>query len=121
MVCEAQMHSCGLAGTMPRPRIPEALCGGASCESKKNTSKPIAFEVSSKRRKGFPSETHVKRGDRVVSGSKELMEKLGRNDPCPCGSGHRFQAVLHVERRVRRLRPGLLLSGRRGRSGSHSV
>jgi uncharacterized protein YecA (UPF0149 family) len=58
--------------------------------NKKNTSKPIAFEVSSKRRKGFPSETHVKRGDRVVGGTKELFEKLGRNDPCPCGSGRRF-------------------------------
>ncbi|MGH9731619.1 MAG: SEC-C metal-binding domain-containing protein [Candidatus Acidiferrales bacterium] len=22
------------------------------------------------------------------------MEKLGRNDLCPCGSGHRFQALL---------------------------
>ncbi|MGI9403675.1 MAG: SEC-C metal-binding domain-containing protein [Hyphomicrobium sp.] len=22
------------------------------------------------------------------------MEKLGRNDLCPCGSGRRFQAVL---------------------------
>jgi hypothetical protein len=50
---------------MPRPRIPEALLGGASCESNKNTSKLIAFEVSSKRRKGFPSESRVKRGDRV--------------------------------------------------------
>ena len=35
----------------------------------------------SKRRKGFPSETQVKRGDRVVGGHKELLEKLGRNDP----------------------------------------
>ncbi|MGH7843206.1 MAG: SEC-C metal-binding domain-containing protein [Candidatus Binataceae bacterium] len=26
--------------------------------------------------------------------SKELIEKLGRNDLCPCGSGQRFQAVL---------------------------
>lgn len=77
-------------GKLPCPRIPEAFPGGASCESRKNTSKPIAFEVSSKRRKGFPSETHVKRGDRVVGGSKELIEKLGRNDPCPCGSGRRF-------------------------------
>jgi hypothetical protein len=75
--------------------------GGAVCESKKNTSKPIAFEVSSKRRKGFPSETHVQRGDRVVGGSKELLEKLGRNDPCPCGSGRRFQALLHAGRRAR--------------------
>jgi uncharacterized protein YecA (UPF0149 family) len=75
---------------MPRPWIPKEQAGGGSCESKKNTSKPIAFEVNSKRRKGFPSETHVKRGDRVVGGIKELLEKLGRNDPCPCGSGRRF-------------------------------
>ncbi|PTS87217.1 hypothetical protein DBR17_06380 [Sphingomonas sp. HMWF008] len=53
-----------------------------------------AFEVSSKRRKGYPSETHVKRGHRFVHGDIELLEKLGRNDPCPCGSGHRFQGVL---------------------------
>ena len=48
------------------------------------------FEITSKRRKGFPSETQVKRGVRVVHGNKELSEKLGRNDLCPCGSGHRF-------------------------------
>ena len=50
-----------------------------------------AFERMSKRRKGFPSETHVKRGVRVVHGDKELIEKLGRNDPCPCNSGKRFK------------------------------
>ena len=48
------------------------------------------FEITSKRRKGFPSETQVKRGLRVVRGNKELREKLGRNDLCPCGSGRRF-------------------------------
>ncbi len=48
------------------------------------------FEITSKRRKGFPSETQVKRGVRIVHGNKELIEKLGRNDLCPCGSGHRF-------------------------------
>jgi hypothetical protein len=48
------------------------------------------FEITSKRRKGFPSEAQVKRGVRIVHGNKELHEKLGRNDPCPCGSGHRF-------------------------------
>jgi uncharacterized protein YecA (UPF0149 family) len=48
------------------------------------------FEITSKRRKGFPSETQVKRGIRVVHGNKELREKLGRNDLCPCGSGRRF-------------------------------
>lgn len=48
------------------------------------------FEVMSKRRKGFPSETRVKRGTQVVRGEKILEEKLGRNDPCPCGSGRKF-------------------------------
>lgn len=45
----------------------------------------------SKRRKGFPSETQVKRGVRIVHGGKELSEKLGRNDLCPCESGKRFK------------------------------
>ena len=48
------------------------------------------FEITSKRRKGFPSETQVKRGVRIVHGNKELSEKLGRNDLCPCGSGRSF-------------------------------
>ena len=51
---------------------------------------PFGFEPTSKRRKGYPSETQVKRGHRVVGGEKELLEKLGRNDPCPCGSRRRF-------------------------------
>jgi uncharacterized protein YecA (UPF0149 family) len=33
-----------------------------------------------------------------VNGGKELLEKLGRNDPCPCHSGKRFQEMLHAER-----------------------
>lgn len=57
-----------------------------------------AFEVTSKRRKGYPSETQVKRGPRVVGGHKELIEKLGRNDPCPCGSSRLFQALLSAQR-----------------------
>ncbi len=57
-----------------------------------------AFEVTSKRRKGFPSETLVKAGVRVVHGDKELVEKLGRNDLCPCLSGRLFQGLLPEER-----------------------
>src|SRR5436189_6096479 len=53
----------------------------------------------SKRRRGFPSETNVKRGPRSVKGGeKELQERLGNNDPCPCGSGRRFQEVLPQQR-----------------------
>jgi uncharacterized protein YecA (UPF0149 family) len=52
----------------------------------------------SKRRKGYPSETKVKRGNRIVHGDKMLEEKLGRNDLCPCGSGKLFQEMLHADR-----------------------
>ena len=70
--------------------------GGAPCN--RSTKTTCAFEVTSKRRKGFPSETGVKRGDRIVRGSKELTEKLGRNDPCPCGAARLFQTLLHAQR-----------------------
>ena len=49
----------------------------------------------SKRRKSFPSETRVKRGDRTAKGGEiELLEQLGNNDPCPYGSRRRFQELL---------------------------
>jgi uncharacterized protein YecA (UPF0149 family) len=58
------------------------------------------FERSSKRRKGYPSETRVKRGIQVIGKDKELIEKLGRKDLCPCGSGRRFQNMLPVLRPI---------------------
>jgi uncharacterized protein YecA (UPF0149 family) len=70
------------------------LEGGVSCGLTNTSPKPTAFALTSKRRRGFPSETQVKRGYRVVHGEKELLEKLGRNDPCPCGSDRRFQELL---------------------------
>src|SRR5262249_32788695 len=57
---------------------------------------------------GYASETQVRRGDRVVHGNKELIEKLGRNDLCPCGSGRRFQKMLPALRALRRERAELL-------------
>src|SRR5271170_2272154 len=65
----------------------------------------------SKRRKGFPSETKVKRGVRIVHGTKELSEKLGRNDLCPCGSGKRFKKCCLKKGCFRRRESGPLLSG----------
>jgi len=75
------------------------------------STKWIPFERTSKRKRGFPSETNVKRGDRGVlteSGFKEFVERLGRKDLCPCGSGKRFQKVLPEVRPV--------LTGRTGRN-----
>jgi uncharacterized protein YecA (UPF0149 family) len=59
---------------------------------------PTTFEPMSKRRRGYPSETAVKRGERTVGEGKELVEKLGRDDLCPCGSGRRFQTLLLAQR-----------------------
>src|SRR6185312_12957509 len=74
------------------------------------------FETMSKRRKGFPSETQVKRGVRVVHGEKELEERLGRNDPCPCGSGRRFKSCCRNSGCFRRRKPRPLLSESERRS-----
>jgi len=74
-----------------------------------------AFEVTSKRRKGFPSETRVKRGLRFVrGGEKELVEKLGRNDPCLCGSGMRFQDMLPDHPPVSTAWGGMIIGGKTG-------
>ncbi|HEV3051335.1 MAG TPA: SEC-C metal-binding domain-containing protein, partial [Longimicrobium sp.] len=78
---------------------------------RRTSASKVPFERTSKRRRGYPSETRVKRGLRIVHGDKELLEKLGRNDLCPCGSGRRFQAVLHEGRPPRRLQPPRLLQG----------
>jgi SEC-C motif len=88
-----------VAGFAKRARLdfaPLYCTGGALCERNTKTRTGFNVEPTSKRRHGFPSETQVKRGHRVVGGHKELTEKLGRNDPCPCGSGRRFQEVLYA-------------------------
>jgi hypothetical protein len=82
--------------------------GGGSWTCKtSNTSR--FFETMSKRRKGFPSETKVKRGVRVVHGDKELEEKVGGNDLCPCGSGKLFKKCCRNSGCFRRREPGPLL------------
>ena len=65
--------------------------GGVSWLKYKNLLIYPGFESSSKRKKGFPSETKVKKGQRIIRGYKELTEKLGRNDLCPCNSGIIFK------------------------------
>src|SRR4051794_38939380 len=50
--------------------------GGGSWTARTRTP-AVFFETMSKRRMGFPSETKVKRGVRIVHGNKELAGKLG--------------------------------------------
>ncbi|MEO1080340.1 MAG: SEC-C metal-binding domain-containing protein [Pseudomonadota bacterium] len=52
----------------------------------------------------------------MVHGDKELLEKLGRKDPCPCGSGRRFQGMLPTDQSIRWLEQRRLLSGRKPKS-----
>jgi SEC-C motif len=91
-------HLLGRLNNGLRVYIRRPFQGGASCLGSVRAKTKSAFEHSSKRRKGFPSETKVRRGERIVHGDKELIEKLGRNDLCPCDSGRRFQEVLHDNR-----------------------
>ena len=51
------------------------------------------------------------RGNRIVGVDTELVEKLGRNDLCPCGSGRRFPPLLPENRPFRRSAGRLLRSG----------
>jgi hypothetical protein len=59
----------------------------------------------------------VKRGLRFVRGGPEhsnsvaLVEKLGRNDLCPCGSGKRFQEMLHEQGPVSTAASGITIGG----------
>ncbi|MGJ7903563.1 SEC-C metal-binding domain-containing protein [Lysobacter sp. 1R34A] len=47
----------------------------------------------------------------MVHGDKELVEKLGRNDLCPCGSVRRFKELLPARGPLRRFRTRSLLQG----------
>ncbi|MCJ8156393.1 SEC-C metal-binding domain-containing protein [Sphingomonas sp. LaA6.9] len=52
----------------------------------------------------------MKRGLRFVRGGEvELVEKLGRKDPCPCNSGRRFQQMLHVHGPVSTASGGMII------------
>lgn len=53
---------------------------------------PVPVEPMSKRRKGFPSATDVKSKPDTTSQGEPFQEKLGANDPCPCGSGKKFRS-----------------------------
>ncbi|MEA1014180.1 SEC-C metal-binding domain-containing protein [Sphingosinicella sp. LY1275] len=60
----------------------------------------------------YSSDTRVKRGLRFVRGGEvELVEKLGRKDPCPCGSGKSFQALLPAWRPVSAAPSGMITGG----------
>jgi len=74
-----------------------------------NDNVEMSFWTDQQAPSGVPSsETHVKRGDRVVGQDTELVEKLGGNDPCPCGSGRRFPPLLPAQWTLRRHQRPLL-------------
>lgn len=117
IACERDSVRCGHCRVfLPVARSP---CNQArdcdrrvSCHASITSQTSPAFEVTSKRRKGYPSETNVKRGLRFVRGGEvELVEKLGRKDRCPCGSGLSFQTLLPAIRPVSTGRSGMIIGG----------
>ena len=93
--------------------VARSMKGGGSWTRKTSTTCPF-FETMSKRRKGFASEKKVKCGVRIVHGDKELEEKVGRNDLCPCGSGKLFKKCCLESGCFRWRQQGPLLSGNDG-------
>lgn len=106
------------ARSVSLPRTPPIEVRNAGLDQRRAAR---VFEPMSKRRRGFPSETHVLRGVRVVHGDKLLEEKLGRNDLCPCGSGRRFRKCCRNGGGFRRRQPSLLLSANDGRPPAHNT
>ena len=51
----------------------------------------IFDERMSKRRRGYPSEIHVRIGGGETRLGEAFVERLGRKDPWPCGSGNSFK------------------------------
>jgi len=82
--------------------------GRLSCETNTSTNNP-AFERSCKRRKGYPSETKVKRGTRVVT-AKKNSSKNSDATPVPVWLRRCFQALLPSHRQIRRHQPRPLFS-----------
>jgi hypothetical protein len=67
--------------------------------ARKHREDEVSFRAHEQAASRFPSETQVKRDERAAKGGeKELVEKLGANDLCPCGSRRRFQALLPKQR-----------------------
>ena len=56
----------------------------------------------------------MKRGLRIVHDDEGLVEKPGRNDPCPCGSGKSFQEMLPALRPVSTARGGMIIGANEG-------
>lgn len=52
----------------------------------------LPIEKMSKRGNGFPSARQVKIVPGETRHGEPFQEKLGANDPCPCGSGKKFRS-----------------------------
>ena len=68
----------------------------------------FCFERTSKRRKGFPSEQRVRKGDRVVHGNKELIREARAQRLVPVRLCKGISELLPAIRQFRRLCPRLL-------------
>jgi len=77
----------------------KTITGGSHARPDQHQSILLSSAVASAARDSLRKPTS-NAGIRIVHGEKELIEKLGRNDLCPCGSGRRFQEMLPSNRRL---------------------
>jgi hypothetical protein len=87
----AQLSRMALSAKGTARRLPPLEDGGKNAQQSRLRPAFLLLNLFPSAGGRFPSETHVKRGPRTVHGDVDLIEKLGRNDLCPCGSGRRFK------------------------------
>ena len=72
------------------PRVVQVDRAGPLLADLRDGNRPACLPVLSHHTTQVPRLAQMKRGVRIIHGNKELFEKLGRNDLCPCGSGRSF-------------------------------
>ncbi|WP_414647827.1 SEC-C metal-binding domain-containing protein [Dyella sp.] len=67
--------------------------------------------------KAIPPSSASRKAIASFTATRSCFEKLGRNDPCPCGSARLFQKLLHALGQLRRCTAALLRKMRKGGFG----
>ncbi|WP_414649607.1 SEC-C metal-binding domain-containing protein [Dyella sp.] len=71
--------------------------------------------------RAIPPNNGSRKATASFTATRNYFEKLGRNDPCPCGSARLFQELLHAIRQLRRRRAALLREIEKGGVGRPSI
>ena len=120
-VAERRIRNAQAAGSIPADSTIHSVSAHGSPRSLTHTPEAVwhsipstttpAFEITSKRRKGFPSETKVKRGERIVHVCKRPHREARAQGSLPVRVDQALQELLHAQRSIRWHQPSSLLLG----------